>query len=269
MKESRWKAFGAVLLMATLAASACGSDESGGSSSKCSQGATRACLGPGACDGAQSCDADGTWSACDCGGAGGSGGVGGDASGGVAGAGGASGGGGTSAGGAAGDASTDGAGGGSQWQDDPCPTNETPIIDCSTSCGGPSANCGQATCDFTEHGVSFPKWPVVIRTPSKPGFNSKCAALCPGAGLAFGIGLAQGMISIQTGKGLRVTVPKPWSVRLFGGVTPNDFCVLGQPPAQCVVFSDNAPFVILQTTDPNAPAVNAILEEVPWPAGCP
>lgn len=110
MKRSRWKAFGAVLPLAMLAASACGSDESGGSSSKCSQGATRACLGPGACNGAQSCAADGTWSACDCGGSGGSAGAGGTGAaagdsgvgGAVGGAGGASGSGGGGVDGAAG-----------------------------------------------------------------------------------------------------------------------------------------------------------------------
>lgn len=259
----------AFVLGLVIVAPGCGSDESDGSSTKCSQGATRACLGPGACDGAQSCGADGTWGACDCGGSGGAGGgTGGSAVGGSSGIGGGGGAGATNTGGTAGDASPDGAGGGTQWKDDPCPST-TPLIDCSKSCGGPSANCAEATCGFAEHGVKVPKWPVVIRTPSNPGFDSKCAALCPGAGLAFGIGLLQGLVSIQSGKGLRVTVPKPWSVRLFGGVTPNDFCTFDQPPAQCVVFSDNAPEVILQTADPNAPAVNAVLEEVPWPASCP
>jgi len=252
----------ALLCLSAPLAGACGSDESGASSDKCSQGTTRECVGPGACKGAQSCDASGTWSACDCGG--GSGG----ASGG-SGSGGASGGGGTSAGGGAGDASVDGAGGGTQWTDEPCPVDETPIIDCSTSCGGPSTNCGEATCGFTEHGVALPKWPVVIRTPSKPGLNPKCSALCPGTGLAFGVGLMQLLVSHQTWGGLRVTVPKPWSVRLSGLVTPQDFCILEQPPAQCAVIGDTAPYVILQTTDPNAPAVNAILEEVPWNATCP
>lgn len=94
------KAFGvsgrAVLLLSlsALLSGACGSDESEGASGKCSQGATRACLGPGACDGAQSCGADGTWSACDCGGAGGSSGAAGAGNGGTgsAGVGGATGG---------------------------------------------------------------------------------------------------------------------------------------------------------------------------------
>lgn len=59
---------------------ACGSDEGAGpSSSKCSQGDTRTCAGPGACSGAQSCDANGAWSACDCGGSGGAAGTGGSA----------------------------------------------------------------------------------------------------------------------------------------------------------------------------------------------
>lgn len=33
----------------------------------CQPGDTRQCVGPGACDGGQACDASGQWSACDCG----------------------------------------------------------------------------------------------------------------------------------------------------------------------------------------------------------
>ncbi|MBI4954434.1 MAG: hypothetical protein HY908_20585 [Myxococcales bacterium] len=51
---------------------ACGQDEAGG---LCIKGDTRACLGPGQCDGAQTCRADASgWSTCDCGGSGASGG---------------------------------------------------------------------------------------------------------------------------------------------------------------------------------------------------
>ena len=242
---------------ASFVIAACSGDGGGEpTASACKQGATRTCLGPGACSGAQSCGADGTWSACDCGGSGGVGGIGGGA--------------GSGTGGTAGSDGSAGSGGGTQWKDDPCPT-DTPLIDCSTSCGGPSANCAQATCGFVEHGVASPLWPVVIRTPSKPGFDPKCTALCPGTGLAFGIGLLQGLVSINTWMGLRVTVPKPWSVRLssHSQLEEKDFCTVEQPPAQCAVWPDNAATVLLLTTDPNAPAVNAILEEVPWNATCP
>lgn len=97
---------------------ACGSDEGAGpSSSKCSQGDTRTCAGPGACSGAQSCDANGAWSACDCGGTGGAAGTGG--SGGGAGSGNASG--------------TGGAGGGAA-----CPTGlaGAPLVLVPTLTGG-------------------------------------------------------------------------------------------------------------------------------------
>jgi hypothetical protein len=39
----------------------------GGASTACDPGDTRACVGPGSCAGGQLCQADGTWSACDCG----------------------------------------------------------------------------------------------------------------------------------------------------------------------------------------------------------
>ncbi|MBE7485101.1 MAG: hypothetical protein HS104_34675 [Polyangiaceae bacterium] len=92
---------------AAFFAGACGSD--GGKANdtgKCTQGDTRACLGPGQCNGAQSCVTNGVWSACDCGGVGGAAGVGGGATGGAAGGGGAGGSAGTSAGGSSGDSGT-------------------------------------------------------------------------------------------------------------------------------------------------------------------
>jgi hypothetical protein len=46
------------------------------------------------------------------------------------------------------------------------------------------------------------------------------------------------------------------------------FCVAAAP-TQCAVWSEGMPEVLILTTDPNAPAVNAILEEVPWNATCP
>jgi hypothetical protein len=54
------------------------SPDTGGAGSVCTPGDTRACIGPGACDGGQLCLPDGSWGACDCGTAtGGSGGTGG------------------------------------------------------------------------------------------------------------------------------------------------------------------------------------------------
>jgi hypothetical protein len=257
-----------ISLTAAAAFIACGSDDGGGTDGTCSQGDTRACLGPGQCNGAQSCTADGAWSACDCGGTGGSGGTGG-----TGGTGGAAGGDGSAGtGGSAGDASADGAGGGTQWKDDPCPTKK-PIIDCSTGCGGPSASCETATCGFYEYGPQNwpPEWPPhVIRTPSKPGVNAKCAALCPGAGIVYGIAAREAAPIQDITKGMVVKVPKPWSVFLGGwkGAGPKDLC--SAPTKQCAVMTHTAPDVLIVTTDPNAPAVNITLEEVPWPGDyCP
>lgn len=62
----------------------CSSDKGNGGSNgaSCTQGATRECVGPGACVGAQFCQDDKVWSACDCGtsGAGGGSGTGGNSS---------------------------------------------------------------------------------------------------------------------------------------------------------------------------------------------
>ncbi|MFO0569109.1 MAG: hypothetical protein U0263_25845 [Polyangiaceae bacterium] len=62
-----------------LLLTACGSDDekvsggtgatggTGGSSVTCTPGDTRACVGPGACNGGQQCSASGVWGTCDCG----------------------------------------------------------------------------------------------------------------------------------------------------------------------------------------------------------
>ena len=260
-----------VLSLGALVASACGSDDGEGTGGKCSQGATRTCLGPGACSGAQSCGADGTWSACDCGGSGGAGGAGGIGGGAGSGTGGTAGSDGSagSGGGAgdAGDAGSGGSGGGTQWQDDPCPT-KTPIIDCSTSCGGPSANCAQATCAHSFYSpTSKPNFPYVIRTPSNPGTDPACVKQCGASSTTYGIGLGWNL-QISTGFGMKVTVPKPWFVRVEKYLDPNHYCLKGAE-AQCSTVTSSAFDVYVLTNDPDAPAVNVVIEEVPWPASCP
>jgi hypothetical protein len=63
------RAFSRLWLAALLAMTlSCGSSSDGGAAT-CSPGSTQACLGPGACSGAQSCKDDGSgWNGCDCGG---------------------------------------------------------------------------------------------------------------------------------------------------------------------------------------------------------
>lgn len=252
----------ALLTPLWLIASACGSDSGGDDASgKCQQGDTRACLGPGQCNGAQSCNADGNWAACDCGGSGGAGGSGGGGAGGSGGVAGADGSAGT--GGSSGDASADGAGGGTQWKDDPCP-GVTPIVNCSNTCGGPSASCETATCGFYEY-VPYSPW--VIRTPSKPGANSKCAAQCPGSGLVYGIGVRKADVPTDPTKGLVVKVPKPWAVLRESYKKANSamFCSALSLATHCLEVQHTSPDLLFVTDDPNAPAVNITLEEVPWP----
>ncbi|GMV17831.1 MAG: hypothetical protein HS104_30350 [Polyangiaceae bacterium] len=103
---------GTGLILGAALASACGGESSdtglhsGGASTggagiggagTCAPGDTRVCVGPGACQGGQTCSASGEWDACDCG-------SGGSGSGGSGGAGGAGGSGGTGTGGSAPDA---------------------------------------------------------------------------------------------------------------------------------------------------------------------
>ena len=65
-----------LVALGTFFVANCGGDESssGGDGKTCEPGATRTCVGPGACEGGQQCSTDGRiWGACECGGAGGGG----------------------------------------------------------------------------------------------------------------------------------------------------------------------------------------------------
>ncbi|MBK7583411.1 MAG: IgGFc-binding protein [Myxococcales bacterium] len=129
-------------LVAMGAAAACGSESGGGGKGGCPQGETRACVGPGACQGGQTCGKDGSWGACDCGGGSGGGGAGGGPSGGAAGSGSAGGAGG-SGGGVGGTAGGGGTGGG------------VPI-------SGVPSTCAEAGLQKSTYGCEF--WPTVTPT---------------------------------------------------------------------------------------------------------
>lgn len=267
----------AFVLGLVIVASACGSEESSGSTNgQCSQGATRACLGPGACDGAQSCGADGTWGACDCGGSGGAGG--GSGAGGSSGATGGAGGNGAiggsagstsgGSGGGAGDASSGGSGG-SQWQDDPCPT-KTPLVNCASDCGGPTASCAQATaCGFYLYQTKYTDYPYILRTPSKPGVDPTCTALCSPPSTVYGMGIAFEP-PFKAGYGLKIKVKKPWFIRAEAWVGGKDyFCPISLSKQECFVWGTVTPKLTVFTDDPNAPAANVTIDEIPLPGSCP
>lgn len=234
-----------------FAFAACGSETSS-SEDGCEPQSTRECVGPGACKGGQSCDADRKWSACNCG-TGGTGGTSGASGSGGSGGGGAPGGGGTggtaggtggisggtggvsggtggmsgaggtpSGGGTAGDASTGGASADASDAtvdtgvgpfDDPCPTD--PInVNCSNSCGPKSQDCS-ATC-YMSSGVvsdSVAAAHYVVRTPSNPGLHAEYCAGCWGGDA--GVQPVYWM-RIQfdgvSGGGYKITVGKPWRV---------------------------------------------------------
>lgn len=175
-----------ILLGAGLVAGACGgSGDSNNTSAACHKGDTRACLGPGACNGAQTCLPDHSgFGACDCGaggapgggtGGGGAGGTGAAATGGTdagAGAGGAdasAGSGGTSTGGSS------GSGGSAGWGnpgpgDSPCPTGT--YINCSHQCGPYDPKCDTAVCtDSTGPTFGWNGTPhqITFRLPADPG----------------------------------------------------------------------------------------------------
>lgn len=275
------------LPLAVLVASACGSDESDGSSSKCAQGATRACLGPGACNGAQSCDASGAWSACDCGGGGGSGGGGsggvsggsgsggatdgsaGSPSGGSGGSGGSGAAGGSGgSGGSTSDSGSDAADGGPGPNDDPCPTQQL-YSDCSDQCGG-KWPCQTTTypqaCTVIGAAVNSGIFGnhITFRTPTEQSLVGADPCYCA---QSFDLPTASSVSIQYIGSviGARIRAGKPWKVRIYkaGASTASD-CLTADFKNGCATVpfgvQTNAEF-IAATDDPNAPARNVIIDE--------
>ena len=117
-------------------AGGCGGDSEGGGNAgsstggagMCTAGDTRACVGPGACQGGQLCGPDGSWGSCDCG-AGGTGGAGGGTggSGGASGAGGGTGGSGGASGAGGGSGGASDAGDGAAGADAGCTPTKTEV----------------------------------------------------------------------------------------------------------------------------------------------
>lgn len=294
----RFRSFLAWVPVAVLFA-ACGSDESDGDAAgktTCAAGATQACTCNGNDTGVQVCAADGkSWGACNCGGSGGSGGGSGGAggsgnaggsggtgnadggSGGVAGNGfggaGGSGGNDASAGGAptggtSGAGGQDGAAGGDAgivWQDEPCANPNNPYaksyMDCQGDCflpAGKYMNCAQAKCTMAYSLSGDDVLPIRVRLPSKPGVDPNCVAQCGSASTTFGVGIAIGN-GLQGA--IKVTVAKPWKIAFhsqFG--VPSHYCMDGSETTECAVHPSSGSKVLFLTDDPNAPAVNALIE---------
>ena len=263
--------------LVSVFAGACGSDDGGGASSKaCAVGDTRACLGPGQCDGAQACLADGTgYGTCECGapdsGAGG---------GGTSGASGAGGGGGGAApdsssgatGGSAGVAGTGAAGasgsdagdGAVTYVDDPCPTGAI-YNDCSSTCktdGCILALCGKGPDKVNE----VAPFPLIIRTPASPGTTAPCQ--CTDSTVsAFSYYLWAK--SNGTTEYFRISVGPPW--RIYTGTTDNgSACTYDVGASGCVTPStDLMLFMYFSTDDPDAPMRNITVERSDTPLSCP
>jgi hypothetical protein len=250
----------------------CGGGSDGDGS--CRQGDTRQCTGPGSCTGGQVCDAEGEWSACDCGGGssgastGGSGG-GGMSTGGsgpTAGTGGA-----PSSGG-----STGGQGASAGWEDDPCEM-EYLRASCDPSCVPEDQRedlCEEdmACSTFTNHtfqdfGTTLARRRYVFRTPSGSDETFRCD--CDVQEL-HGIRVRVGRGPSSSSWRARITVGEPWRIYdagAFYGVCDSShggnidrFAINGEA---CAIYSSGSPtdFWIL-TNVPDAPARNVVFESM-------
>lgn len=150
---------------------------------------------------------------------------------------------------------------------DPCPSKAIDV-NCSSTCGGTMSTCASAKCGTTAAPQidSYSKLPFIFRTPDKPGVDPACATDCkPATTVAYGLLFTVQLPYIKNG--YRVIVSSPWRIRHPGGVSP--FCADLAPTIGCA-YGDSYGEYLIETTDPNAPARNVTIEEIPAGAtGCP
>ena len=150
---------------------------------------------------------------------------------------------------------------------DPCPSKVIDI-NCSGTCGGPTANCAEVRCRTSTslHTItSYSSLPFIVRTPSLPGIDPVCAGLsCPGSvTVAYGIALKINMPFYKNG--FRVTVGAPWRIRRPAYFAP--YCTTETPSSGCMYIDTNSTNLLIETTDPNAPSRNITIED-PAVKGC-
>lgn len=115
------------------------------------------------------------------------------------------------------------------------------------------------------------KLPFVIRTPSKPGTDPNCAAACGVSWLpasTYGVGVSVAVPN-DPSKQLKATIGAPWRVLMTW--PDGDWCIDATSQPLCKVWNFNSYAVVaFITDDPNAPARNGTIEEVPKGTGvCP
>jgi hypothetical protein len=157
--------------------------------------------------------------------------------------------------------------------DDPCPTG--PIwLNCSDSCGKKSPECASLVCGihmYLKEVTDPASFPIIIRTPSRPGWIAACTAACPEKPTACAVTLPIGLPTSKDAggytHGIRVRVGYPW--RIQKPLSMLSICLDPSSPPKCRVFSSDAMSDLeVVTDDPNAPAKNVLIERLPNPVVC-
>jgi len=172
----------------------------------------------------------------------------------------------TSDGEAGADATSDSAALDGAGQDDPCPTQAGNFINCSNTCTQ-VGSCASVSCGATT-GFELTSWqqlPFTIRTPSHPGLDTACPQDC-GVAQNYSIKVITNLPNMTGAPSIMLTVDPPWYVSSWFGALGDPICPT--TPSSCAVFSYTGAVYGVWTSDPNAPARNAVFSTT-MQAACP
>ncbi len=134
-------------------------------------------------------------------------------------------------------------------------------VNCSTTCGGLTSTCGQATCATNDAPNlqinTASELPFIMRTPAYPGVDPKCQPRCGAGDTVYGMAVQVNLTSVS-GYGIRVRVSDPWTIRQFSVLQP--WCSVFGHKGSCAIVPLPTPRILIATSDPNAPSRNVYID---------
>jgi len=156
--------------------------------------------------------------------------------------------------------------------DAPCPTSPM-FLNCSDACGATSANCQSISCMQQPIEVQAVDLPIIVRTPSKPGWDPVCNTRCseyedngfdvPAYSLTIRVTGATSHLKVSTSSA-------DWRVTYKCGTAMPSICGMPYLDDSCKVLASTfADCIHIVTGNPDAGAANVSIETVDATVDCP